>query len=106
MATEGPDQTSSRGSSGSPVGAGVTPFQTDAAATIRLAVAAEELGFARFGTAEGWTHDAVVVLTQIAEATTTIGVASAVLPSGAGPPRRSRWPPRVSSGSPVGASTS
>ena len=64
---------------GSRVGAGVTPFQTDAEATIRLAVAAEELGFARFGTAEGWTQDAVVLLTQIAEATSRIGVASAVL---------------------------
>ncbi len=65
---------------GSKVGAGVTPFQTDAEATIRLAVAAEELGFARFGTAEGWTHDAVVVLTQIAEATSRIGLGSGVLP--------------------------
>jgi alkanesulfonate monooxygenase SsuD/methylene tetrahydromethanopterin reductase-like flavin-dependent oxidoreductase (luciferase family) len=62
------------------VGAGVTPFQTDAEATIRLAVAAEELGFARFGTAEGWAHDAVVLLTQIAEATSRIRLASAVLP--------------------------
>jgi alkanesulfonate monooxygenase SsuD/methylene tetrahydromethanopterin reductase-like flavin-dependent oxidoreductase (luciferase family) len=62
------------------VGAGVTPFQTDADATIRLAVAAEELGFARFGTAEGWAHDAVVVLTQIAGATSRIRLASAVLP--------------------------
>ncbi len=64
----------------SKVGAGVTPFQTDAEATIRLAVAAEKLGFARFGTAEGWTHDAVVVLTQIAEATSRIGIGSGVLP--------------------------
>jgi alkanesulfonate monooxygenase SsuD/methylene tetrahydromethanopterin reductase-like flavin-dependent oxidoreductase (luciferase family) len=63
----------------SKVGAGVTPFQTDAEATLRLAVAAEELGFARFGTAEGWTHDAVVQLTQIAGATSRIGVASTVL---------------------------
>jgi alkanesulfonate monooxygenase SsuD/methylene tetrahydromethanopterin reductase-like flavin-dependent oxidoreductase (luciferase family) len=62
------------------VGAGVTPFQTDAEATIRLAVAAEELGFARFGTAEGWANDAVVLLTQIAEATSRIRLASAVLP--------------------------
>ena len=61
------------------VGAGVTPFQTDADATIRLAVAAEELGYARFGTAEGWTNDAVVLLTQIAAATSRIGLASAVL---------------------------
>jgi alkanesulfonate monooxygenase SsuD/methylene tetrahydromethanopterin reductase-like flavin-dependent oxidoreductase (luciferase family) len=64
----------------SKIGAGVTPFQTDAEATIRLAVAAEELGFARFGTAEGWTHDAVVVLTQIAGATSRIGIGSGVLP--------------------------
>ena len=62
------------------VGAGVTPFQTDAEATIRLAVGAEELGYARFGTAEGWTNDAVVVLTQIAGVTSRIGLATAVLP--------------------------
>ena len=62
------------------VGAGVTPFQTDAEATIRLAVGAEELGYARFGTAEGWTNDAVVVLTQIAGVTSRIGLVTAVLP--------------------------
>jgi alkanesulfonate monooxygenase SsuD/methylene tetrahydromethanopterin reductase-like flavin-dependent oxidoreductase (luciferase family) len=65
---------------GSRVGAGVTPFQTDAEATIRLAVRAEELGYARFGTAEGWTHDAVVVLTQIAGVTSRIGLGTGVLP--------------------------
>jgi alkanesulfonate monooxygenase SsuD/methylene tetrahydromethanopterin reductase-like flavin-dependent oxidoreductase (luciferase family) len=62
------------------VGAGVTPFQTDADATIRLAVGAEELGYARFGTAEGWTHDAVVLLTQIAGVTSRIGLGTGVLP--------------------------
>lgn len=65
---------------GSGVGAGVTPFQTDAEATIRLAVAAEQLGYPRFGTAEGWTHDAVVLLTQIAGVTSRIGLATTVLP--------------------------
>jgi alkanesulfonate monooxygenase SsuD/methylene tetrahydromethanopterin reductase-like flavin-dependent oxidoreductase (luciferase family) len=65
---------------GSTVGAGVTPFQTDADATIRLAVRAEELGYARFGTAEGWTHDAVVLLTQIAGVTSRIGLGTGVLP--------------------------
>jgi alkanesulfonate monooxygenase SsuD/methylene tetrahydromethanopterin reductase-like flavin-dependent oxidoreductase (luciferase family) len=65
---------------GSGVGAGVTPFQTDAEATIRLAVAAEQLGFPRFGTAEGWTHDAVVLLAQIAGVTARIGLATTVLP--------------------------
>lgn len=61
------------------VGAGVTPFQIDAEATIRLAVGAEELGYARFGIAEGWTNDAVVTLTQIAAVTTRIGLATSVL---------------------------
>ena len=62
------------------VGVGVTPFQTDADAAIRLAVRAEELGYARFGSAEGWTHDAVVLLAQIAGVTSRIGLATAVLP--------------------------
>jgi len=61
----------------------VTPFATDADATIRLAMLAEERGYARFGTAEGWTQDAVVVLTQIAGATTRIGLA-----------RKAPWPSR------------
>ena len=58
----------------------MTPFQTDAEATIRLAVGAEELGYARFGAAEGWTQDAVVLLAQIAAVTSRIGLATAVLP--------------------------
>ena len=61
------------------VGCGVTPFQTDADATIRLAQRAEELGYARFGSAEGWTQDAVVLLTRIAAVTSRIGLATAVL---------------------------
>jgi alkanesulfonate monooxygenase SsuD/methylene tetrahydromethanopterin reductase-like flavin-dependent oxidoreductase (luciferase family) len=61
------------------VGAAVTPFQADAEATIRLAAEAEKLGYARFGIAEGWTNDAVVVLTQIAAATSQISLAAAVL---------------------------
>jgi alkanesulfonate monooxygenase SsuD/methylene tetrahydromethanopterin reductase-like flavin-dependent oxidoreductase (luciferase family) len=62
------------------VGVGITPFHTDDDATIRLAVAAEELGYARFGAAEGWTHDAVVLVTRIAGATSRIGLATTVLP--------------------------
>jgi alkanesulfonate monooxygenase SsuD/methylene tetrahydromethanopterin reductase-like flavin-dependent oxidoreductase (luciferase family) len=76
-----PAQTTAWGrDAGSTVGVGVTPFQTDAEATIRLAVGAEELGYARFGTAEGWTHDAVVLLTQIAGVTSRIGLGTGVLP--------------------------
>jgi alkanesulfonate monooxygenase SsuD/methylene tetrahydromethanopterin reductase-like flavin-dependent oxidoreductase (luciferase family) len=62
------------------VGVGVTPFHTDAEATIRLAQRAEELGYGRFGTAEGWTHDAVVLLTELVAVTERIGLATAVLP--------------------------
>lgn len=57
----------------------MTPFQTDDEATIRLAVLAEELGYTRFGAAEGWTHDAVVLITRIACVTSRIGLATAVL---------------------------
>jgi alkanesulfonate monooxygenase SsuD/methylene tetrahydromethanopterin reductase-like flavin-dependent oxidoreductase (luciferase family) len=74
-------QTTGRGqATRSRVGACVTPFQTDAEATIRLAVRAEELGYGRFGAAEGWSQDAVVLLTQIAGATSRIGLATTVLP--------------------------
>jgi alkanesulfonate monooxygenase SsuD/methylene tetrahydromethanopterin reductase-like flavin-dependent oxidoreductase (luciferase family) len=62
------------------IGVGVTPFHSEAHTTIRLAVRAEELGYARFGTAEGWTQDAVVLLAQIAGVTSRIGLAAAVLP--------------------------
>ncbi len=62
------------------VGVGVTPFHTDADATVRLAMHAEQLGYARFGAAEGWTQDAVVLLAQIASVTSRIGLATAVLP--------------------------
>jgi alkanesulfonate monooxygenase SsuD/methylene tetrahydromethanopterin reductase-like flavin-dependent oxidoreductase (luciferase family) len=75
-----PDTTPEWLAPGSGVGAGVTPFQTDGEATIRLAVAAEQLGYPRFGTAEGWTHDAVVLLAQIAGVTSRIGLATTVLP--------------------------
>jgi len=62
------------------IGLGVTPFQTDDDATVRLAARAEELGYGRFGAAEGWTHDAVVLLARIAGVTSRIGLATAVLP--------------------------
>ncbi len=61
------------------VGCGVTPFQTDPDATLRLAQRAEELGYGRFGSAEGWAQDAVVLLTRIAGVTSRIGLATAVL---------------------------
>jgi alkanesulfonate monooxygenase SsuD/methylene tetrahydromethanopterin reductase-like flavin-dependent oxidoreductase (luciferase family) len=61
------------------VGVGITPFQTDEEASIRLASRAEELGYSRFGAAEGWTHDAVVLLARIASVTSRMGLATTVL---------------------------
>jgi alkanesulfonate monooxygenase SsuD/methylene tetrahydromethanopterin reductase-like flavin-dependent oxidoreductase (luciferase family) len=61
------------------VGVGITPFHTDDEATIRLAARAEELGYARFGVAEGWTHDSVVLVARMAGVTSRIGLATAVL---------------------------
>ncbi len=61
------------------VGAGITPFHTDSEATVRLAVRADELGYSDFGVAEGWTHDAVVLLARIAGLTSRIGLATSVL---------------------------
>ena len=74
-----PDSNRTRGV-GPRVGVGITPFQEDAEATIRLAMRAEELGYAQFGAAEGWTQDAVVLLAQIAGVTSRIGLATGVLP--------------------------
>jgi alkanesulfonate monooxygenase SsuD/methylene tetrahydromethanopterin reductase-like flavin-dependent oxidoreductase (luciferase family) len=73
-------QTTGPAPDGLRVGVGVTPFHVDAAVTIRLAVRAEELGYARFATAEGWTQDAVVLLAQIAGVTSRLGLATGVLP--------------------------
>jgi alkanesulfonate monooxygenase SsuD/methylene tetrahydromethanopterin reductase-like flavin-dependent oxidoreductase (luciferase family) len=73
-------QTTGQAPDGPRVGVGVTPFHVDAAATIRLAARAEELGYARFATAEGWTQDAVVLLAQIAGVTSRLGLATGVLP--------------------------
>ena len=69
-----------RRAAASRVGVAVTPFQTDPEATIRLAQRAETLGYSRFGMAEGWTQDAIVVLTQIAMTTSRIRLATTVLP--------------------------
>ena len=62
------------------VGIGTTPFHADAEMTVRLAVEAERLGFARFSVAEGWTHDATLVLARIAASTSQIGLATGVMP--------------------------
>jgi alkanesulfonate monooxygenase SsuD/methylene tetrahydromethanopterin reductase-like flavin-dependent oxidoreductase (luciferase family) len=61
------------------VGIGFTPFETRAEVVLAVGVRAEELGFEQVGVAEGWTHDGLVVLAELALRTSRIGLASSVL---------------------------
>ncbi|HUA07187.1 MAG TPA: LLM class flavin-dependent oxidoreductase [Solirubrobacteraceae bacterium] len=61
------------------VGVAFTPFETRADVILRLAIQAEELGFDRVDIAEGWTHDATILLAQAAERTERIGLGTSVV---------------------------
>jgi alkanesulfonate monooxygenase SsuD/methylene tetrahydromethanopterin reductase-like flavin-dependent oxidoreductase (luciferase family) len=56
-----------------------TPLETRAGTIVRLAVRADELGLARVDVAEGWAHDAPVLLAEIAQRTARIGLGASVL---------------------------
>jgi alkanesulfonate monooxygenase SsuD/methylene tetrahydromethanopterin reductase-like flavin-dependent oxidoreductase (luciferase family) len=62
-----------------PVGVGFTPFETRAETILRLAVRADALGLEWVDVAEGWTHDAIVLLTEIAGCTGRIGLGTSVI---------------------------
>ncbi len=64
---------------GVPLGVAFTPFETRADVMLRLAIRADMLGFRRVEVAEGWTHDATILLAEIAQRTSRIGLASSVL---------------------------
>jgi hypothetical protein len=55
-------------------------------------VSGEDLGYAGFGAAEGWTQDAVVLLAQIAGVTRESGSPRRCFRSGVARRRRSPWP--------------
>src|SRR5215216_219738 len=61
------------------VGVGFTPFEMRADVVVRLAVRAEAAGVEAVGVAEGWTHDAVVLLAEIAQRTNRIRIGTSVL---------------------------
>src|SRR5215216_4713064 len=61
------------------VGVGFTPFEMRADVVVRLAVRAEAAGVEAVGVAEGWTHDAVVLLAEVAQRTDRIGIGTSVL---------------------------
>jgi alkanesulfonate monooxygenase SsuD/methylene tetrahydromethanopterin reductase-like flavin-dependent oxidoreductase (luciferase family) len=61
------------------VGVGFTPFETRADLILRLAIQSEDLGLDRVGVAEGWTHDSMILLAQLAERTRSIGLSTSVI---------------------------
>jgi alkanesulfonate monooxygenase SsuD/methylene tetrahydromethanopterin reductase-like flavin-dependent oxidoreductase (luciferase family) len=61
------------------VGVGFTPFETRTDVIASLAEHAEEAGLARVDVAEGWTHDALIVLAELASLTSRIGLGTSIV---------------------------
>ena len=62
-----------------PLGVGLTPLETRREVVLHVASRAEQLGYAAFYLAEGWGHDAGVLLAEVAVRTSRIRVGSGVL---------------------------
>src|SRR5690349_20050665 len=60
-------------------GIGFTPFETRVETILRLAGQADALGLDSVGIAEAWTHDATILVAELAARTTTIGLGTGVL---------------------------
>jgi alkanesulfonate monooxygenase SsuD/methylene tetrahydromethanopterin reductase-like flavin-dependent oxidoreductase (luciferase family) len=61
------------------IGVGFTPFETRSDVVVRVAQHADRCGLDFVGVAEGWTHDALIVLAEIALQTSRIGIGSGVI---------------------------
>jgi len=61
------------------VGVAFTPFETRAELILRLGRQADDLGLDRVDVAEGWTHDSMILLAQLATRTQSIGLGASVL---------------------------
>lgn len=61
------------------LGVGLTPLETRREVVLHVARRAEELGYAEFSLAEGWGHDAGVLLAEVASQTSRIRIATGVL---------------------------
>jgi alkanesulfonate monooxygenase SsuD/methylene tetrahydromethanopterin reductase-like flavin-dependent oxidoreductase (luciferase family) len=62
-----------------PVGVAVTPFETRADVVVRVAQRADELGLDHVYVAEGWTHDAFVLLAELAGRTSSVRLGSGIV---------------------------
>ena len=61
------------------LGVGFTPFETRTDAIARLAVHAESVGLDRVDVAEGWTHDSLIVLADLAARTSRIRLGTSIV---------------------------
>jgi alkanesulfonate monooxygenase SsuD/methylene tetrahydromethanopterin reductase-like flavin-dependent oxidoreductase (luciferase family) len=61
------------------VGVAFTPFETRADVILRLAARADDLGLDRVDVAEGWTHDSMILLAELALRTSRIDLGTSVI---------------------------
>lgn len=61
------------------LGVGFTPFETRTDAIFRVARHAEAIGLDRVDVAEGWTHDSMIVLAELAARTSRIGLGTSII---------------------------
>jgi alkanesulfonate monooxygenase SsuD/methylene tetrahydromethanopterin reductase-like flavin-dependent oxidoreductase (luciferase family) len=61
------------------IGIGFTPFETRTDVILRLALRADQLGLDRVDVAEGWSHDALVLLAEIALRTSRIRLGTCIV---------------------------
>ena len=62
-----------------PLAVGLTPLETRRDVVLHVAQRAEELGYDSFSLAEGWGHDAGVLLTEVALRTERIRLGTGIL---------------------------
>src|SRR3954447_11559564 len=62
-----------------PIGIAFTPFESRVDVIIRLAQRADAAGLDRVDVAEGWTHDSMVLLAELALRTSRIGLSTSVV---------------------------
>lgn len=61
------------------LGVGLTPLETRRDVVLHVARRAEQLGYDAFSLAEGWGHDAAVLLAEVASQTSRISIGTGVL---------------------------
>src|SRR5215211_5032036 len=61
------------------LGVAFTPFETRTDAIVSVARHAEEIGLDRVAVAEGWTHDSLIVLAEVAARTTRLRLGTSVV---------------------------